>query len=191
MDNKNNVTFEDIFEQNKRRIHYHIHKLRINDPHQEFYQEALFAMWNAYKTYQPDKGIMSTYFNYTIHNRLIDLLRKKTREQEHEDVCVQEIGNRTYNSNRIRKNNTLIPDFTDIPIDDFSTLLWEQVRSLLTENQWKWVYHYIILNMSVKEIAEQEGVTIDAVKSQGKRVRKKLREAGLREMVRGLGDDLN
>lgn len=46
-------TFEEIFEQNKRRIHYHIHKLRIDDQHHEFYQEGLYVMWNAYQAYQP------------------------------------------------------------------------------------------------------------------------------------------
>lgn len=183
MDKHTNVTFEKIFEQNQRRIHFQIHKLRINDPHQEFYQEGLCAMWNAYQTYQPDKGVMSTYFNYTIRNRLIDMLRKKTNEQKHETIYVQEEGNKLYGSNRTRKNDAIIPDLADMPVNDSGAAIWKQVRSLLTESQWAWVYHYIILNMSMKEIAEQDGTTIDAVKSQGKRVRRKLREAGLREMV--------
>ncbi|WP_255695068.1 hypothetical protein [Virgibacillus salidurans] len=41
---KGNVTLEDIFKQNEKRIHYHIHKLNIRDPHQEFYTEGLVAM---------------------------------------------------------------------------------------------------------------------------------------------------
>ncbi|MFZ3577629.1 sigma-70 family RNA polymerase sigma factor [Virgibacillus sp. DJP39] len=183
------VTFDEIFEQNKKRIHYHIHKLRIQDPHQEFYQEALFAMWNAYTTYEPDKGVMSTYFNYTIQNRLIDMLRKGTREKNNEAICVQEIGNRTYNSNRVRKNNALIPDFSGIPVDGENSDVWQQVKSLLSEPQWMWVYHYIILNMSVKEIADQEGMTVEAVKSHGKRARKRLRDAGLNETWKGLLED--
>ncbi|ASK64343.1 hypothetical protein CFK37_09040 [Virgibacillus phasianinus] len=171
-----NVTFEEVYEQNKRRIHYHIHKLHIHDPHQEFYQEGLCAMWNAYQTYQPDKGVMSTYFNYTIRNRLIDILRKKTREQQHDDSCVQEVGAALYSGNRNRKSETPIPDYTGISVDDSSDEMWEQVKSQLTEAQWNWVYHYIILNMSIKEIAEKQGTTIDAVKSQGKRARQKLKE---------------
>ncbi|MBP1970770.1 hypothetical protein J2Z83_002906 [Virgibacillus natechei] len=31
---KDNVTSEEIFKQNERRIHYHIHRLNIRDPHQ-------------------------------------------------------------------------------------------------------------------------------------------------------------
>ncbi|WP_430790580.1 sigma-70 family RNA polymerase sigma factor [Virgibacillus flavescens] len=174
MEEKKQFTFEEIYEQNNRRIHYHIHNLHINDPHQEFYQEGLFAMWNAYKTYEPDKGVMSTYFNYTIKNRLIDLMRKKSREESNENLCVQEIGNRTYNSNRIRKSNSLIPDISNGSADD--SIMWEHIKSVLSERQWNWVYHYIILNKSINEIAEEQGMTIDAVKSLGKHVRKKLRQ---------------
>ncbi|MGJ9459627.1 hypothetical protein [Oceanobacillus sp. CF4.6] len=46
---KDKVTFEEFFKQNERRIHYHINKLQLRDPHQEFYQNGLVAMWNAYK----------------------------------------------------------------------------------------------------------------------------------------------
>src|SRR5699024_239813 len=61
--------------------HYYIHRLRVNDTHQEFFQEGLVAMWHAYEKYQPDKRALSTYFNYTIRHWLIDLLQKKAKEQ--------------------------------------------------------------------------------------------------------------
>lgn len=67
----NLLTFEEIYEQNKRRIHYQIHRLNIQSPYEEFFQEGLCAMWHAYEKYNPDKGPMSTYFNYTIRNRLV------------------------------------------------------------------------------------------------------------------------
>lgn len=68
MKNKLSITFEELFTQNERKIHYHIQNFRIQDPCQRFYQEGLRAMWNAYNTYQPDKGTLSTYFNFTIRN---------------------------------------------------------------------------------------------------------------------------
>ncbi|MFD1363348.1 sigma-70 family RNA polymerase sigma factor [Lentibacillus salinarum] len=78
------------FEQNKQRIHYQIHKINIRDPHQEFFQEGLVALWNAYETYQPDKGPMATYFNYMVRNRLIDRMRRETRQREIEKEAIQE-----------------------------------------------------------------------------------------------------
>ncbi|WP_077329048.1 sigma-70 family RNA polymerase sigma factor [Virgibacillus siamensis] len=111
MDNR--IAFEEIFEQNKRRIHYHIHKLNINDPHDEFFQEGLIAMWNAYETYQPDKGAMATYFNYTIRNRLIDRIRKEASHQNTQEKAIQEHltqvtdGNR--HSLRDKPNRRIVP----------------------------------------------------------------------------------
>ncbi|WP_234402366.1 sigma factor [Oceanobacillus damuensis] len=52
-------------------------------------------MWAAYKKYQPDKGPLATYFNYTIRNRLIDLLRKKSRTLQEEDKSHEPIEEAT------------------------------------------------------------------------------------------------
>lgn len=183
MEKKVNLSFEEIVKQNERRIHYHIHKLNLQDPHQEFYQEGLFAMWNAYRKYQPDKGTLSTYFNYTIRNRMIDLLRKKAREQKGDDAFIQNEKQKLDNGNRSRKDNLPILDFSDIPVDDAA--VWEQVRAMLTVNQWKWVHCFIILDMPVKDIAAREAVSEDAVKSWGRQARKKLRNEGLKERILG------
>ncbi|MDY0395881.1 sigma-70 family RNA polymerase sigma factor [Virgibacillus halophilus] len=93
MDNekqKQHVSFEEIYEQNKRRIYYQIHKMNISDPYHDFFQEGLCALWNAYETYNPDKGTMATYFNYTIRNRLIDKIRKDSRMKEKEQIIIAE-----------------------------------------------------------------------------------------------------
>jgi len=71
---KENDKFEEIFKQNEKRIYYHMHKLGIRDPLGDFYAEGLFAMWTAHQKYEPNKGPFATYFNYTIRNRLIDLI---------------------------------------------------------------------------------------------------------------------
>jgi len=166
MNENQTFTFEEIFHQNKNRIYYHMHKLGIRDPYGEFYSEGLFAMWTAYQKYEPNKGPMSTYFNYTIRHRLIDLLRKKLNDQEKEqDVVENEIANLSQQHHQHVGMDTEIQD----------DKLWEKVFSNLTEKQRKWVYYYIIRDMSVKEIAERENVTEEAVKSWGKQARKKLR----------------
>nr|WP_276245353.1 sigma-70 family RNA polymerase sigma factor [Virgibacillus profundi] len=155
-----------MFKQNERRIYYHIHKLRIDDPHQEFYQEGLYAMWNAYKTYQTDKGILSTYFNYIIRNRLIDLYRNKTKQKQHEIFTKSEL------------------EALDIHIEKVKEpFLWKMLQSELTENQWKWVNYRIRLEMSVKEIAEVEHVSIDTVKYWGRQVRQRLRNERYRKLL--------
>lgn len=180
MDNnmhKINMTFEEIVKQNERRIYYQIHKLNIRDPHQEFYQEGLVAMWNAYETYRADKGPMATYFNYTIRNRLIDLIRSKAREQEKLNVYreyqqLNETSGNFYRAGslkkRVQSQEPMLVDFED---------LIKEAQQLLSTNQLKWLYCFLIQDMSIKSISKREGVSIDAVKSWGREARKKLRAA--------------
>jgi RNA polymerase sigma factor (sigma-70 family) len=178
------LSFEEIVKQNERRVHYYIHKLNVRDPHQEFYQEGLVAMWNAYEKHQPDKGPLATYFNYTIKNRMIDLIRKKTREQQGDEQYIETEKNTLGSGNRDGRTKMPIPDYTGLTVDDAG--VWIEVQQLLTENQWKWVYGFIILNMPLKEIAEMEGVSSEAVKSWGRQARKKLRSEDALGKLQGL-----
>ncbi|MGP4105972.1 sigma factor [Virgibacillus sp. L01] len=79
MSQNENVTFEEFFKQNTKRIHYHMHKLGSYNPYHEFYTEGLYELWMAYKKYEPNKGSLATYFNCTIHKRLIDMKTNKRR----------------------------------------------------------------------------------------------------------------
>src|SRR5699024_9966614 len=160
-------TFEEIFKENERRIHYHIHKLRIKDPYNEFYVEGIHAMWNAYKTFQPEKGTLSTYLNYMMRYRLIDLLEKKTREKKKLECIFKEESIKYDDGNRMRTTKLPVIESVGLRVKEEHSL-WQGVRKRLTEKQWKWVYHYIILEMPVKAIAVKEGVSVDAVKGWGR-----------------------
>jgi len=69
-------TFEEIVKQNERRCHYHILKLQAHDPQQSVYCKGFHVMRHAYKVYQPDKGVLSIYFNIIIHDWMTRLLRE-------------------------------------------------------------------------------------------------------------------
>ncbi|WP_115771546.1 hypothetical protein [Oceanobacillus arenosus] len=71
------VSFEEMYEQNERRIQYHIYKLHMDDLDQDFYVTRLYMLWIAYKKFQPYEGMLSTYFNYSIRMHLIDMPRGK------------------------------------------------------------------------------------------------------------------
>ncbi|WP_090236158.1 sigma-70 family RNA polymerase sigma factor [Lentibacillus halodurans] len=182
---KNKITFEEIFKQNERRIHYHIHRLNIRDPHQEFYQEGLVAMWNAYENYKPDKGPMATYFNYMIRNRLIDLIRKQNKEDEKTAHYAYEYRVAFDDGNYYRNGGLpypMVKQEDDTDADGCYSAFWQEVRGQLSDNQWKWVRHHLIEDMPIREIAEQEGVTIEAVKSWGKGARRTLRVLALSDI---------
>lgn len=75
--------FETFFKSNERRIHYQIHRLGISDDwYEDFYSEGILALWRAYEEYDEVKGDIGTFINFRIRYRLLDLLRKKIREQE-------------------------------------------------------------------------------------------------------------
>lgn len=167
-------TFEDIFKQNENRIYYHMHRLGIRDADGEFYAEGLYAMWLAYKRYEPDKGPMSTYFNHIIRYRLIDLMRKKIQEKEKEQDFLDIEKSSLTDGNQSSASTAPLPPISEIPVTDVK--YWEDVLSSLTVNQRKWVYYAVIRDWSLQEIAEQEGVTVDAVKSWARQARKKLRK---------------
>ena len=179
---KQNWDLEDFLNQNKRRVHYQIHQMRIDDKDEEYFQEGLVAMWKAFENYQPDKGPLSTYMNYTIRNRLIDTIRKGGKEKEalekykkqyQVDTTTGNYRNPTGVSHILIDRDTEVENAMDI-----DRALWEGIRKLLTEKEWKWVRYYVIERMSIQEIADQEQVTIVAVKGWAREVRKKLRSAG-------------
>ncbi len=167
------MSFEEIFEQNERRIHYHIHRLGIRDPYEDFYAEGLFAMWMAYQKYEPQKGPLATYFNYIIRNRLIDMIRKNIREQEKEESFVEHKKKQYVNDLSSEMNHGTMGDAGS---EMEETEMLQEVKSKLTKKQWDWVYYHIILDWSLKEIAEMRGVSVEAVKGWGKEVRRKLRK---------------
>ncbi|QKY70240.1 sigma-70 family RNA polymerase sigma factor [Lentibacillus sp. CBA3610] len=169
------ITFEEIFNQNERRIYYYIHRLNIQDPHQEFYQEGLVVMWNAYEKYRPEKGSMATYFNYIIRNRMIDLMRKENNELYKLSHYANKIGRISMTGMIITaagRRHSVAKNEVDV-VEDHATF-WREVRDQLSENQWKWVQHHIIEDKPLRELTEQEGVTVEAVKSWGERREKEI-----------------
>lgn len=59
---------------------------------------------------------------------------------------------------------------------DFDPYLLRQIQKNLTQNQMKWFILFVLQDLSVKEIAEKEGVTIDAVKNWARLAKPKIRK---------------
>jgi RNA polymerase sigma factor (sigma-70 family) len=129
MGKEEEFSFEEIVKQNERRVHYYIHQLGVRDPHREFYQEGLVAMWHAYGKHEPDKGPLATYFNFTIRNRLIDLIRKQTRKQKGDAQVLRQEKKTHGNGNKACRTNMPIPDCSGIPVRDPE--IWQSIKELL------------------------------------------------------------
>ncbi|WP_226581247.1 sigma-70 family RNA polymerase sigma factor [Halobacillus litoralis] len=154
-------TFERIAAESERLIYYHIKRLHIDDRNGDFFAEGLVALWEAYRTYDEAAGSFHSYINWKIRNALIDLIRRDSRKIEVEEEYKQ----------RLQQEEHYL--FEDETADHY---LWEEVRALLSKNQWKWVYHFIIMDRSISQIACLENVTTDAVKNWGRHARNKLKD---------------
>ncbi|MGM8215469.1 sigma-70 family RNA polymerase sigma factor [Bacillaceae bacterium W0354] len=151
------VEFADLVKEYERMIYYLIHKLNINDQDGEFFQEGVIALWEAYQKYG-DRKTFGKLAYITINSRLIDLIRKNSRINEHEAV-----------SDYIKEDIS-----HDQNIENFDPGFWSTVRNSLTEKQWIFVKKRIIEGKAYKDIAAEENTTIDAVKGWGKEVKRKL-----------------
>lgn len=179
---KNEIEFEHFLRANERRIHYQIHRLGIHgESYADFYAEGVLALWKTFQTYEAGRSEIGTYLNYQIRYRLIDLLRKRIRDQEVTDEAVQEEVKLLDNGNRHRASGMPVMHGSGIVLKE--PAFWKEIKGRLTEKQWKWVEYFIIADLSVKEIMEIENVSADTVKSWGKTVRKKLRDPFLRKKL--------
>src|SRR5699024_7089864 len=104
-------TVQMIFKMHDRQIHYQIK--RLNSTHawyDDFYSEGIVALWQAYKNYETGKGNLRTFLNYQIRFRLIDLQRKKIREQEVAERAEKEEKRNIDTGNRCRITNKILFD---------------------------------------------------------------------------------
>jgi RNA polymerase sigma factor (sigma-70 family) len=154
--------FDVILDQYKNMIHYHIHRMRVRDPHDEFLSEGIMALFLACKGYDETKGSFDSYVSRMIRYRLIDYLRKIIREQEKTDLIINEAHTQAAIQQEL--------DFLEK--EEF----WQNVKRTLTDKQYKYVYWRIKNKLPIKEIARIENTTVDAVKNWGREVNRKLKE---------------
>lgn len=177
--------FEAFLDVHGDRIHYMIHRLGIKgDWYDEFYGEGLVALWQAYQEFEGDRAEVGTFLNYRIRFRLIDVMRKKLRDKEKEQLAYDGLVQVLDCGNRHRASGVGLVDPSGLPVAD--SVFWEQVRELVTERQWLWIYYFIICDLTVKEIMELEGVSADAVKGWGRAARERLRDERVRRLLEEL-----
>ncbi len=170
---------EDFIEQNQRRVYYQMARLQIDEKEGDYFQEGLVAMWRAYENYNPDKGPLTTYMNFQIRNRLVDVFRQSIAERKYfEQLGIQfkgEMQSGNYmDGNKIpsEKEGESNPQkiIAQINENDFSEL-----TAVLSEKQKVWFGYAIVEGLSNREIAEKEQVSLEAVKSWAKSAKRKLR----------------
>src|SRR5699024_11602063 len=113
----------------------HIHRLGIPvNLHDEFYTEGIVALWKAYQEMDASKGKPGTFLNYRIRFRLIDLIRRKKREEANEEAFMQHSNTEMTNGARNRHSNTPLVKNPDITIS--TVALYLNILQQLSTYQW-------------------------------------------------------
>ncbi len=154
------MKFEEVLRDYERMIHHLIHKYQIRDVEGEFYQEGLIAVWEAFKSYDQTKSKLSTYVYSCIARRFINKIRKENRESEKQQKWLDQVT----------IEDLMIEDELDL-----DTRMLMDIQEELSDKQWCWFVEFVLRDRSVRSIAEQRGVTENAVKNWGKLARKKIR----------------
>jgi RNA polymerase sigma factor (sigma-70 family) len=156
------IEFNDVLKEHEKIIYRLINKYQIRDGEKEFYQEGVIALWKAHESYEPAKGKFSTYAYFLIEKSLLSLIRKTVNQREVDEAIL--VGT--------------TETFTTLSAEDLvlDPYLMEQIEQSLTANQMKWLTYYGVHGLKVKEIAEKEDVSVDAVKNWGRVARGKIKK---------------
>lgn len=141
--------FNELAEQYRPMIFHVLQSLNIYKNEDEFFQVALIALWEAQARFDPEKGKFSTYAYSFMKGRIMTELTKQSKMEE---------GN-SYPDEAFWETKQ---DEKEQPPLQLATLLSYCDR--LTKKQKQWVIYTFYFGMSIREIAEEEKVSLSAVK---------------------------
>ena len=153
-------SFEQLAQQYKPMIHKIINSLHIYKNKEQFYQHGLIALWEASRGFDPAKGNFTNYAYTYIKGFLQQELSKENKDKERSIYPQEEFW------------ETIEDLFSEVPLEEEILLSY---CSTLTENQRKWVMYSVLCDLSIKEIAEMEKVSVSAVKNWRAGAREKIK----------------
>lgn len=154
-------SFEQLAAQYEPMIYKIIHSLHIYKNIEEFYQIGLISLWEARKSFDAAKGNFTSYAYPFIKGRLLSELTSTSKLEEHFVIPTEEYW------------ETVEGYLEEQPCEIQMLLAYCEG---LTENQTKWVLYTFVDDLSVKEIATREKVSVSAVKQWKKWAQEKLKK---------------
>ncbi|MBM7661753.1 DNA-directed RNA polymerase [Bacillus mesophilus] len=164
--------FERIVEEDSWIIKSAIKDLCIYKNLEEYYQEGLIGLWEAYIRFDPSKGASFRTFAYrTIRGKLLTCLKKAKQEEDHLAILSEAIM------------EVIVDERAEVPLE---IEILSCYCNGLTLAQKTWVYKTFVEDKGPKAIAKEEGVSLETVKSWRRYALEKMRrEVGLGDRHRG------
>lgn len=151
--------FERLVKQYEPMIWRIIHSLHIYKDRTEYYQIGLIALWDAKNLFDEKKGSFTSFAYPYIRGRMLNELAKRRKIDERSAFQDDAFWNMIEDTNvqHALETENILTYCTN-----------------LTDHQKKWVLYTALANLSVKEIAEIEQVSVSAVKAWRKGARNKI-----------------
>ncbi|HLS09188.1 sigma factor [Lentibacillus sp.] len=128
-------SFLNIVQLYEKELFYFVEKLGLSNYYAEYFQEGVYGLWEAYKSFDSTKGDFSAWVNSKMTFRMTNYFwQNKYRFQQS-----QMLSNLMHSGtgNRLAVNHSYH---------------WSKIQTKLTVNQWKWLhFHIISANPPVQE----------------------------------------
>ncbi|MFE4522379.1 sigma-70 family RNA polymerase sigma factor [Cytobacillus firmus] len=155
-------SFEQISAQYEPMIHDIMHKLNIYKNTEEFHQLGLITLWQAWKNHDDEKGNLFSYAYGMVKGKMMNELTRQTSQIDRYIYPEEDFWE-------------MIEDTSPAPSPELTQELYKKC-GMLSENQMKWLQYTLYDGLSIREIAEKEGVSLSAVKNWRQGAREKLKK---------------
>lgn len=137
---KSGELFSDIVEKYEKEIYSHVRRLGLYDTTGKYFQEGVFGLWEAYKTFDSLNGDFTLLANTNIKSSITN--RSWQTEYRFEQNHLLSV--------MLQQDTTNGPN-VNISINQYD---WSTIQEKLTVNQWKWLYYHVILDKLPKQIGD-------------------------------------
>ncbi|CAM4014889.1 sigma-70 family RNA polymerase sigma factor [Alkalicoccus chagannorensis] len=154
------MTFEEVEAQFMPMVYGALRRWKLQGEAEEFEQTGRIALYEAWQKFDGDKGAFAPFAQSYVNGRIRQQLTRQNRERE-----------------RFACTPPEIMELHDAPAPGRESQLELRdviARMPLSERQRCWLIGYVLDNLTVREIAEREDVSIETVKSWRKEAKKKL-----------------
>lgn len=155
------MSFDEIKEKYEPMIKKQLTALNIYQNYEEFYHIGVIGLWDAYRRFDPKKGSFGSFAMKTVRGNMMMHLTKESRYKEHQHLV----------------NDILLFEKVGIIEDQALELeLFAPYIENLTPRERLWVLETFLHDKKPMDIASEQNVSINSVKTWRSSALRKLRK---------------
>lgn len=159
-------SFDEVAKQYEPMIKHTIKQLRLHKGFEEMYQIGLIALWEAYEKFDPDKGHFPAYAKVVVRGRILTALKKMKGYDDRHVFPEPAVEDEDWFA-------TIADSAGRVPLERDIVMLYMQG---LSDRQQLWVEEAVLAGKTTREIAEEQGVSQNTVRTWKKEALKKMKK---------------